>query len=437
MTLAACGVLIGLATATATFALAGVASAQAPLVTAPEVVAAPSAPGPLWVPDPEPAVVAAAPVQAAPDVAAAAAGVDAAPVATEAGQLAIAHWMAQGARAAGLPGELPVMAALHESGLRNLPWGDRDSVGYFQMRTGVWDNGPYAGYLARPELQLRWFVDQALAVRAARVAAGDAAYGTDPARWGAWIADVERPAQPNRGFYQPQLEAARALLATPAPELAPFELALTVDGTPEAAAPADPLAAFVVADPRIVLSEYARADLVAGRVDPRLAAVLLQAAERAPIAISVLQTGHAYLTAGGSVSNHAFGRGADIASVGGEPVGPDNAAARELVLALGALPPEIRPTELGSPWAIDAPAYFTDADHQGHLHVGFDGPVAVATPDAVPDLAAVAAAAPAPAVAPAPPPGREPAEPRFDAGNDDDRAGAASEPRFRPVEIAP
>jgi hypothetical protein len=432
VTLAACGVLIGLAAATATFALAGAASAQAPFVTAPEVLAAPSAPAPLWVPDPEAEVVAADPVQAAPDVAAAAAGVVAAPVVTDAGQLAVAYWMAQGARAAGLPGELPVMAALHESGLRNLPWGDRDSVGYFQMRTSIWDRGPYAGYLARPELQLRWFVDQALAVRAARVAAGDAAYGTDPAAWGAWIADVERPAEPNRGFYQPQLGAARALLATPAPELAPFERALTVDGTPAPAAPADPLAARVAADPRIVLSEYARADLVAGRIDPRLTAVLLQAAERAPIAISVLQTGHSYLTRGGSVSNHSFGRGADIASVGGEPVSPDNAAARELVLVLGALAPEIRPTELGSPWAIDAPAYFTDVDHQDHLHVGFDWPPAA--PGAEPALVAAAAAAPA---AQAPPrPGLEPAEPRFDAG-DDARAGTSSEPRFKPVEVRP
>ena len=434
MTLAACGVLLGLAAATATLALAGAAGAQTPLVTAPEALPAPSAPSPLWVPEPEPALVAEAPVQAAPDVAAAATGIAAAPVVTDAGRLAIAHWMAQGARDAGLPGELPVMAALHESGLRNLPWGDRDSVGYFQMRTSIWDTGAYAGYLARPELQLRWFVEQALAVRAARVAAGDAAYGTDPARWGEWIADVERPARRNRGFYQPQLGTARELLATPAPELAPFELALTVDGSPAPAAPADPLVARVVADARIVLSDYARADLVAGRIDPRLTAVLLQAAERAPIAISVLQAGHSYLTVNGSVSNHSFGRGADIASVGGEPVGPDNAAARALVLALGELAPEIRPTELGSPWPIDREGYFTDGDHQDHLHVGFDGPLAA--PAAELALAVAAAAPPAAAAAPAPRPGLEPAEPRFDAG-DDEQTGASQEPRFKPVEVTP
>jgi hypothetical protein len=271
-------------------------------------------------------------------------------------------------------------------------------------------------------------------VRAARVAAGDVAFGSDPAAWGEWIADIERPAEPNRGFYQPQLDAARELLATPAPALAPFELALTAGGAPAPAAPAEPLAARVVADPRIVLSDYARADLVAGRIDPRLAAVLLAAAERAPIAISVLQTGHSYLTAGGSVSNHSVGRAADIATVGGEPVGPGNAAARELVLALGALAPEIRPTELGSPWAIDRPAYFTDADHQDHLHVGFDDPAPAAAAAAAPELAAVAARAAAAAAAPRR--GLEPAEPRFQAGAEKPAAPPA-EPRFRPVEVTP
>ena len=60
------------------------------------------------------------------------------------------------------------MAALVESGLRNLAYGHADSVGFFQMRVGIWDKGAYAGYLARPELQLRWFADHAIAVREAR-----------------------------------------------------------------------------------------------------------------------------------------------------------------------------------------------------------------------------------------------------------------------------
>jgi hypothetical protein len=132
----------------------------------------------------------------------------------------LARWMAHGARARGVPAELPVMAALESSGLRNLPSGDRDSVGFFQMRTGIWDRGPYAGFPDHPDLQLTWFLDQALAVRQRAVAAGDASFGKDPSRWGAWIADVERPAEQFRGRYQLRLDEATALAActdTPAP----------------------------------------------------------------------------------------------------------------------------------------------------------------------------------------------------------------------------
>jgi hypothetical protein len=37
-------------------------------------------------------------------------------------------------------------------------------------------------------------------------------FGTDPSKWGEWIADIEKPASEYRGRYQLQLGAARALL---------------------------------------------------------------------------------------------------------------------------------------------------------------------------------------------------------------------------------
>ena len=46
---------------------------------------------------------------------------------------------------------------------------------------------------ATPELQAKWFIDHALAVKRQRIAAGDASFGKDPSKWGEWIADVERP----------------------------------------------------------------------------------------------------------------------------------------------------------------------------------------------------------------------------------------------------
>ena len=387
-------------------------------------------PEPLWVPDPE-TLTELRERQAGAD-ARATAGIAADPALDDdASRVGIAHWMAAGARDAGLPGELPVMAALVESGLRNLPYGDADSVGFFQMRLSIWDHGEYAGYLARPELQLRWFVDHAVALRDARRAGGDATFGEDPDGWGEWIADVERPYQAYRGRYQTQLQAARALLALPAGTVSPLELGLTVGG-PAAPPPdpaGDPIARRVLADDRIALDPRALADLeTPGRVDPRVSAILLEAARQFEVSISVIQTGHSYYTVNGSVSNHSAARAVDIASVGGEAVSPRNDDAKALALALGRLPVRLRPTEIGSPWAIDEPAYFTDGYHQDHLHVGFDDPAAAGDGALA---AALVAAGDGPVVTR---PAAPRAEPRFEAGDGPaKRPGSgetAAEPRF-------
>jgi hypothetical protein len=123
----------------------------------------------------------------------------------------IAAWMASGAIAAGLPGELPVMGALVESGLTNLPPGDADSVGYFQMRVGIWNQGEYARFPDHPELQLKWFVDQAIYFADLRAAAG-IDYRGNSNLWGEWAADVLQPAAQYRGRYQLRLADARALI---------------------------------------------------------------------------------------------------------------------------------------------------------------------------------------------------------------------------------
>src|SRR4051794_8926652 len=106
------------------------------------------------------------------------------------------------------------MASLVESHVQNLSGGDADSVGFFQMRVGIWNQGEYAGYPEKPELQAKWFIDQALAVKRKAIAAGDPSFGKDPARFGEWIADVERPAEQFRGRYQTRLGEARTLLGS-------------------------------------------------------------------------------------------------------------------------------------------------------------------------------------------------------------------------------
>ncbi len=167
-----------------------------------------------------PAVAAAAPAPAAaPEVAAAQAAPapDLSAVDTDypgdgASQAELAKWLGKQAAKAGLPAELPVMAALVESDVKNLDHGHADSVGFFQMRVGIWNQGEYAGYPERPELQAKWFIDTALAVKKDRIAEGDVDFGRDPSAWGEWIADVERPAEEYRGRYQLRLGEARKLL---------------------------------------------------------------------------------------------------------------------------------------------------------------------------------------------------------------------------------
>lgn len=154
----------------------------------------------------------------------------------DATQQAKARWLAEGAAAVGLPGELPVMGALVASGLANLSGGDADSAGYFAMRVAIWDQGEYAGFRDKPELQLKWFIDHALAIKQSQIAAGDDDFGMDPSTWGEWIADVLRPAAEYRGRYQLRLEQARALIGVLCSEGAPGAL-------PQDAVPSDtPLA---------------------------------------------------------------------------------------------------------------------------------------------------------------------------------------------------
>jgi hypothetical protein len=133
-----------------------------------------------------------------------------------AAQERIARWMARGAGERGLPLELPVMAGLAESGLRNLRGSSYH--GFFGMHTSL-NAGDYRGFPRRPSLQLDWFLDTAALVRQRRVAEGGPDPAADALDYGLWIADVERPAPENRSGYQRYLTDARKLVGggCPAP----------------------------------------------------------------------------------------------------------------------------------------------------------------------------------------------------------------------------
>ncbi|MET0730752.1 MAG: hypothetical protein ABWZ03_06120, partial [Solirubrobacterales bacterium] len=139
-------------------------------------------------------------------------------------------------------------------------------------------------------------------------------------------------------------------------------------------APAENVA--LLRNKRVTLDAEGIADLKSGKIDPRVASVLTAVSRDHEITVSAMMSDHDKNTAGGSVSNHYYGRAVDIATVDGQPVGPGNQAAREVAIALSRLDPSIRPSEIGSPWALPGSAYFTDGAHQNHVHIAFDDPVA-------------------------------------------------------------
>lgn len=139
--------------------------------------------------------------------------------------------------------------------------------------------------------------------------------------------------------------------------------------------PADGAAAVsVLSHPNIRLSAGARQDLEAGIVDPRLVAVLLILADEHELGwVGPIRSGHSYYVKGTTrVSNHVFGRAADISVIDGAPVSATNPGAYRAVRTILSLRPPYLPDEVGSPWLIPTPsvAVFT-GDHHDHIHLGW------------------------------------------------------------------
>jgi hypothetical protein len=136
------------------------------------------------------------------------------------------------------------------------------------------------------------------------------------------------------------------------------------------------LAHAVLSDPRLGLRPQAVADVRGGRLDPRLLAALLALSQSFQLdGVGPCISGHSTFVAGTNrVSNHTAGRACDIGTINGQLVRASSPAARQLVIATTSLPASIRPTEIGSPFVLSGcPACFSDADHQDHVHLGFDG----------------------------------------------------------------
>lgn len=132
-----------------------------------------------------------------------------------------------------------------------------------------------------------------------------------------------------------------------------------------------PAAARVLDHPNIQLPDTARWDIYRGGIDDKLLLALADAADRWPIAVTVLRTGHPRnVWATNRASAHASGYAADVYAVDGRLVvrqQQSGSGAERLVAAFvagGAW-------QVGSPWVI-GPAKkrsFTDRVHQDHVHL--------------------------------------------------------------------
>ena len=137
--------------------------------------------------------------------------------------------------------------------------------------------------------------------------------------------------------------------------------------------------AEVLANPAITIYADGRADLEAGRVDPRVVALLATLGRSHTIAVTSLVTGHSRCAVTGQahdadcvISNHYLGRAVDIAVLDGAPVSRSNIGAIDLMRQIAGLPEAQRPNEIGGPVDTGEPGVFTNSYHQDHLHFGWD-----------------------------------------------------------------
>jgi hypothetical protein len=179
---------------------------------------------------------------------------------------------------------------------------------------------------------------------------------------GWYVADVEQRAAAYRGAAQADPGALAGQPTDPDGGCAELVLAAQGDGRD------------VLRHPRIDVYPGGRADLAAGRVDPRVSALLLSLAREHTLTVTSLQTGHSILTASGNRSNHADGRAVDLGAVDGvsctntAPGSPCGRMARQVAQIGG----ERRPSEVI--FCFDpglGPNSWAAGDHCDHVHIGY------------------------------------------------------------------
>jgi hypothetical protein len=173
----------------------------------------------------------------------------------------------------------------------------------------------------------------------------------------------------------PPLVSEEATFAERVVALAHYHWAVGLDGLVDGLKPVRPaLAQRVLASSHLQIYAGGRDDIRRSFTDVRVLVLLLYLASRYDqVSVTSLTAGHSFLTAGGSVSLHSYGRAVDIAALNGtsilghqQPGGLTERALWRIML----LPRELQPSELISLFELGGPS-FALSDHADHIHAGY------------------------------------------------------------------
>jgi hypothetical protein len=134
------------------------------------------------------------------------------------------------------------------------------------------------------------------------------------------------------------------------------------------------IATRLLSDRNVSIYEGGRNDIVQGKVDVRVLAVIAYLRESfGQVTVSSLVSGHRLYARPGVVSAHVAGHAVDISALGDtsiqghqEPGGITERAVRDLLL----VPSEVMPRQIISLLGMGG-ASFPLADHYNHIHIGF------------------------------------------------------------------
>ena len=134
------------------------------------------------------------------------------------------------------------------------------------------------------------------------------------------------------------------------------------------------IATRLLSDRNVSIYEGGRNDIVQGKVDVRVLAVIAYLRESfGEVTVSSLISGHRLYARPGVVSAHVSGHALDVSALGGTPIqghqepgGVTEHAVRDLLL----VPSEVMPRQIISLLGMGGPS-FPMADHYNHIHIGF------------------------------------------------------------------